>query len=227
MNQVKEHFEAEAHEFDQIMLKLIPYYPAMIDALVSAVPFESDRSIRVLDVGSGTGNITERVLRRFPSARGTCLDFSEKMIAISRHKLRAFPNVNFAVGDCREFAWPERYDAIVSSLALHHLETDIERTTFHSRAFAALNPGGCFWNADVIVAESESMQSTFLEKWKEFMRRSVSEQEIDEVWLRRYREEDHPVRLSSHLGWLKDAGFRDVDVIWKYYNFAVYGGVKA
>jgi tRNA (cmo5U34)-methyltransferase len=30
----------------------------------------------------------------------------------------------------------------------------------------------------------------------------------------------------DHLKWLKKVGFKDVDVIWKYYNFGVYGGIK-
>ena len=28
------------------------------------------------------------------------------------------------------------------------------------------------------------------------------------------------------LSWLKDIGFTDIDIIWKFYNFAVYGGFK-
>jgi tRNA (cmo5U34)-methyltransferase len=41
-----------------------------------------------------------------------------------------------------------------------------------------------------------------------------------------YREEDRPARFVDQLNRLRDIGFNGVDVIWKYYNFAVYGGVK-
>jgi tRNA (cmo5U34)-methyltransferase len=30
----------------------------------------------------------------------------------------------------------------------------------------------------------------------------------------------------NQLVWLQDMGFSEVDVIWKYYNFSVYGGRK-
>ncbi len=30
----------------------------------------------------------------------------------------------------------------------------------------------------------------------------------------------------DQLAWLAEIGFTDVDVVWKYYNFAVYGGRK-
>ncbi len=40
MDKIKKHFEEEAHEFDQIVLKLIPCYEEMISALFAAIPFE-------------------------------------------------------------------------------------------------------------------------------------------------------------------------------------------
>ena len=48
--------------------------------------------------------------------------------------------------------------------------------------------------------------------------------EVENQWLVTYREEDRPARLMSHLAWLQEAGFQDVDVVWN--NFAVYGGAK-
>ena len=58
------------------------------------------------------------------------------------------------------------------------------------------------------------------------MRKHVSEEEIDNKWLPKYREEDKPAKLMNQLQWLVDIGFIETDVIWKYYNFAVYGGRK-
>jgi tRNA (cmo5U34)-methyltransferase len=30
----------------------------------------------------------------------------------------------------------------------------------------------------------------------------------------------------DQLAWLAEIGFSEVDVVWKYFNFAVYGGRK-
>ncbi len=38
MEKVRNHFEEEAKEFDQIILKLIPYYEQMIETLISVIP---------------------------------------------------------------------------------------------------------------------------------------------------------------------------------------------
>jgi len=42
---VKNHFEEEAEEFDKTILKLIPHYNEMIEALVMAIPFEKTKKL--------------------------------------------------------------------------------------------------------------------------------------------------------------------------------------
>jgi len=49
---------------------------------------------------------------------------------------------------------------------------------------------------------------------------------VDKVQIPRYLKEDSPAVLVDHLRWLEEVGFSAVDVLWKHYNFAVYGGRK-
>ena len=58
------------------------------------------------------------------------------------------------------------------------------------------------------------------------MSKSVPMQEINSKWIVQYRNEDRPARMTDQLKWLEDIGFSDIDIAWKYYNFAVYGGKK-
>jgi tRNA (cmo5U34)-methyltransferase len=224
MDRIKKHFEEEAQEFDRIILQLIPEYTRMVEALVAAMPFESVAPIRVIDLGCGTGTVARAVLAAFPNAHVTCLDLAENMIAMARAKLARFPNVHFVVSDFTAF--DGEYDAVVSSLALHHLVTDEDKRRFYERIFARLRHGGVFYNADVVLGSSAGLQSMYLCQWRAFMRRSLSDEEIVGKWIPKYEAEDRPARLVEHLDWLKGAGFSDVDVLWKRYNFAVYGGAK-
>jgi tRNA (cmo5U34)-methyltransferase len=66
----------------------------------------------------------------------------------------------------------------------------------------------------------------YMRQWRAFMRRTVSAEEIEDKWIPKYQTEDRPAKLVDQLVWLKEIGFDDVDVIWKRYNFAVYGGAK-
>lgn len=226
MDKIKKHFEEEAKEFDQIILRLVPFYKEMVDALVSAIPFEKSDPVAVMDVGCGTGTIASRIKENFPNAKITCLDLAENMIEMARIKMREYNNVSYIVDDFSHFVFERKYDAIVSSLALHHLATDEDKKRFYKKAFDHLTNRGVFYNADVVLGSNSHLEEVQMSKWKEFMSQTVSLEEIENKWVPKYYEEDRPAKLIDHLKWLEDIGFADVDVIWKYCKGAVFGGLK-
>lgn len=224
MDKIKQHFEEEAREFDQIILTLIPEYIQMVEALLAALPFESVAPIRIIDLGCGTGTVAQGVLDAFPNAQVTCVDLAENMIAMAQAKLARFPGVRFVVGDFATF--DGEYDVVISSLALHHIAMDEDKRRFYRRIYERLSRGGAFYNGDIVVASSDVLQASYMRQWRAFMRRIISDEEIEKKWIAKYEAEDHPARLVDQLAWLTEIGFADVDVVWKHYNFAVYGGVK-
>jgi tRNA (cmo5U34)-methyltransferase len=226
MDKIKNHFEGEAHEFDSIILALIPHYPTMVRALVQSIPFGRALPIRVIDLGCGTGMVAAKVLEVFPNAQITCLDVAENMIAVAQARLARYPRMEYVVADFGTFNFDAEYDVVVSSLALHHLATDKDKQDFYRRIYQNLSPGGVFYNADVILASSGFLQDVCMNEWRRFMRQSVSENDIEGKWIPKYQEEDRPAKLIDQLAWMTEIGFVDVDVIWKYYNFAVYGGIR-
>jgi tRNA (cmo5U34)-methyltransferase len=227
MDKIRQHFDHEAAEFDRIIVRLIPHYATMVEALVAAVPFAVTTPIRVVDLGCGTGTIARRVLERFPDAHVTCVDLADNMIALAKAKLHDFRQVRYVVGDFNHFEFDAAYDLVISALALHHLVTDQDKRNLYRKIFASLNPGGVFYNADVVLASTDHLQALSMRQWQKFMLCSVSEVEIDEQWIPKYQTEDHPAKLTDQLSWMTEIGFAGVDVLWKYYNFAVYGGVRA
>jgi tRNA (cmo5U34)-methyltransferase len=226
VDRIRQHFEEEAREYDDIILKLIPHYPQMLDALVSAIPFDASEPIRVIDLGCGTGTISQRVLAAFPNTHVTCLDLVENMVEMAKVKLAQHPHVRYLVSDFSTLAFDAQYDVAVSSLALHHLVTDEDKQGFYHQIYEALAPGGVFYNADVVLGSSDALQAMYMQKWQTFMLQNISQDEMENTWLPKYYDEDRPAELTGHLAWLAEVGFADVDVVWKYYNYAVYGGTK-
>ena len=226
MDAIRQHFEKEAADFDRIIVELIPQYTDMVRALVAAIPFNGNARIQVVDLGCGTGTVAKQILEMFPHAEVTCLDLADNMIAMAKAKLGSYPRVRYIRDDFNTFDSSSKYDAIVSSLALHHLVTDEDKRRFYRRSYQSLIPGGVFYNADVVLASTEYLQTVYMRQWRDFMLRSVPEKEIDEKWIPKYHAEDRPARLTDQLTWMSRIGFAGVDVLWKYYNFAVYGGTK-
>ncbi len=225
MKHVKNHFEEEAEEFDQLIQTIIPFYEDMVSALVLSLPFHPKEQIKILDLGCGTGNISQKIKEKFPNARITCVDLAENMIKMAKTKLSPYDDIEYLRADFRELEFQEEYEAVVSSLALHHLSPE-EQRSFYRRIIGFLKGGGVFYNVDNILGSTPYLNQVYMDKWVEFMLQYRSREEVEEIWLPKHREEDFPSPLHHHIQWMKEAGFTDVDVVWKYYMFGVYGGKK-
>jgi len=107
----------------------------------------------VLDLGSGTGNLSLRVP---DCADLVCVDISAKMTEIARDKLKTRPNVRFIHVDLLEYFHQDdqRFDAIVSTYAVHHLTED-EKLVLFQHVWDRLDPGGRAVFGDLMV-ENES-----------------------------------------------------------------------
>ena len=199
----------------------------MLDAIVLTFPFKQSHPIDVIDLGCGTGTIARRIKDAYPQARITCVDIAEKMLKIAQTKLGNSGDVRYQLANLEDYEFDSAYDIAVSSLALHHLVSEDDKIKFYKKIYACLKSGGVFYNADVILGSSSHLQKRYMEKWREYMRLQVSEEEIEQKWIPQHYDEDYPSKLIDQLVWLQDMGFTEVDVVWKYYNFAVYGGCKA
>jgi tRNA (cmo5U34)-methyltransferase len=63
------------------------------------------------------------------------------------------------------------------------------------------------------------------EFYKEYMRNNLRGEELG-IWLHHAFKEDKPIALEDQLSWMKEAGFKEVECIWRYKNLAVYYGLK-
>lgn len=226
MEHVKEHFEEEAKEFDETIVKLIPMYTQMIDSMILTIPYDVSDKFKVLDLGTGTGNVSKAVKEKFKHANIDCIDIAEKMIEMAKIKLGDYGDIHYYTGDFYEFEFEEKYDVVVSSLALHHIKTDNEKKKFYYKIYNSLKDGGIFINSDSVLGSNEKIQELYLEKWKKFMLNSLPKAEIETKWIPQSKKEDYPAPITNHLKWLENVGFKDLDVVWKYYGWAVYCGTR-
>jgi tRNA (cmo5U34)-methyltransferase len=223
-DRTNDYFERDAAEFDGIIRKLIPNYGLMLDLLVSVIPFPAERSFAVMDLGCGTGAVSAAVAGKYPGAALTGVDLSDIML---RHaKLKLGDRITCIQADFNGFEFPGRYDLIVSSLALHHLKTDEDKLAFYKKIFEALNPEGQFINIDVVAGGSDALRSVYEGSWEAFIARHFSREEIESKWLPNSAAEDFPAPMTVHLDMMRSCGFRDIDIVYKYYKFAVYTGRK-
>ena len=104
----------------------------------------------VLEIGTGTGAFARAAAKL--CSHVTALDVSEVMLKYASLKAREgkLGNIDFLHAGFLSFDYPRRtFDAVVSSLALHHLP-DVWKLVALEKIFETLKPGGLFHLMDVV-----------------------------------------------------------------------------
>ncbi len=217
-------FDAHAGGYDDdLRRRLIPSFDDFYGAGVAALACRVHPRDRVLDLGAGTGLLSGFVAQAFPAAELVLLDGAPAMLERARGRLAgASAPVTLVVGDMADPLPEGRFDAIVSSLAIHHLDDEGKRDLFR-RAYEALNPGGVFVNAEQVRAPSERLEGRYL-RWHRdaSLARGATEAEW-EAAVERMRV-DRCATVEDQLAWLSEAGFPDPDAPYRLYRLAVLVG---
>ena len=140
-------FEFRPEGYLESMLEEVPGYVELQEETVRAT--EGLRAERILELGVGTGETARRVLELHPDARLTGIDSSAAMLKEARERL---PAADLRVARLEDPLPEGPFDLVVSTLAVHHLDSTGKADLFR-RVAAVLRPGGRFVLADVVVPE--------------------------------------------------------------------------
>jgi len=171
-----------------------------IAAAIDQLPV--DRSVRILEIGAGTGGTTARVLPYLPSARAEYVftDVSPHFLARAREKFRGFPWVEHRIldieGSARAQGFRDGGFDLVLAANVFHATADLRQTLGH--AMDLLAPGGL-----LVMVEATSPQSWvdlvfgLMEGWWKFSDLSL--------------RPSHPLlSRQKWLGLLEEVGFSEV-----------------
>jgi len=168
---------------------------------------------RVLDLGSGDGQVVGRVVDAYPAVEAIACDFSPEMLGRARERfadVTAVTVVEHDLDDPLPQAWGA-FDAIVSAFAIHHVVDDRKRALY-GEVFDHLAPGGVFCNLEHVASPTPELHEAFL---------SVLGQTL--------ADDDPSNKLAlteAQLGWLRDIGFEQVDCFYKWREIGLLAGVK-
>jgi tRNA (cmo5U34)-methyltransferase len=217
-------FDLAADKYDRNRRRVIPCFDDFYGCMLSLIPYGIADAIDFLDIGAGTGLVTEMVLNRFPRCRATLIDISEEMLLKAKERFAKRSNIRFEVFDYSRTALSGNYDLVLSAMSIHHLSNPDKQSTFKN-IHNVLSSGGLFINAEIVRGDTEGSEQICRELWRQHIEKSgLTQAEIDEIYKR--MEYDIPASLNKQLDWLREVGFEDVDCFYKYFSFAVYAGKK-
>ena len=184
-------------------------------ALLEFVPRNARR---MLDLGTGDGRLLALV--RAAMARwghgdteGVAMDFSPAMLEAARKRFAAETSVT-VVAHNLDKRLPElgRFDAVISSFAIHHLEHERKRALY-GEIYELLNSGGVFCNLEHVASPTPRLHEEFL--------RSIG------FTVETEDPSNKLLDLETQLGWLREIGLVDVDCHWKWRELALLAGRRA
>lgn len=219
---VRAAFDAAAADYDALRRKLIPefdsFYGVTLDLLEEAL---GDRSFSCMDLGIGTGLLSEMILKRFPRSTIEGVDFAPKMIETARMRLAHFgARVDFTVADYSLGPLRGPVDAVVSALSIHHLDHAAKRRLFRL-VYEALAPGGIFINADQSLGGAPELEAAYQRRWeKDVQATGIGAAEFAAAGER--TKLDRSATFADQIAWLEQAGFAYADIAWKRHRFTVF-----
>jgi SAM-dependent methyltransferase len=209
-----------------------------------------------LDLASGPGSISQRLLARFPGARAIAVEIDPVMVALGRGALGTTGGrLRWIEADLASTEWLEalgdtHVDVVLSTTALHWLEPEALDRLYRDLG-RLLPPGGLFLNGDhmafgpALPAFSRLSRRVLDEQWTDaaFVARGIetAEQWWDALALepalapllaertRRFagkQRQDSPPGFDVHVAALHDAGFREVGTIWQVLSNRVLLAVR-
>jgi len=221
---VASHLHIRLDEYDARIRTFIPGYEQMLDAGAHALRALATPAPVIVDLGTGTGAFASRCISVRSDAKVIAIDEDAAILDLARQRLtRDGVMASFVQ---RSFLDPALLttvvppcDAIVASLALHHVRTTDRKRQLYGDCHKSLASDGLLVSVDCFVSSDERLAELEREEWRRHLRCSYSETETD-GYFSAWATEDVYVPLMQELAMMRDAGFAP-DVVWRVAPFAV------
>lgn len=236
--QCKWEFNSEVTEcFEDMLSRSIPQYDVMRDSATELVyrsikkchKYSKD-NFQVLDIGCSDGLMIQSMIDKFgDDGHFVGVDVSEPMLQKAKFRfLDHIINKRVSIENCdlRTNFPSGHYDAVTSILSIQF--TPIEyRQQIIQKIYDSLSPSnGCFVMVEKVLGNTHNINKLFVDTYYDLKRQNgYTEEQIER---KRLSLEGVlvPVTNDWNIDLLKQAGFKQIDVFWKWMNFVGYIAFK-
>ena len=186
--EMKEFFNAKIDGYDDLHLK-------QIEGKEKIVEFIPKDTKNIIDLGAGTGLQLIKVYKEFPEIKTTAIDVSDEMLKKLAER-NISDNITIINESFFDYEFGLNVDAVISTQALHHFDSN-DKLTLFKKVYNCLKNGGVFINEDYFAVDEETEKQGF-EDYKNLARGEG-------------KHYDTPLTLEHEIEILKEAGFSQVD----------------
>jgi tRNA (cmo5U34)-methyltransferase len=214
---MEEFFNSVSVGYDEHMREVIKDYDKFYKILASPIE-RSDAALKILDLGCGTGAELKDILLKCPDAQFTCVDIAEEMLKLLVQKYQSNAKQLTLIHSPYETVELVEmdYHYVVCAACLHHYPYQ-RKLKFFKKIFGLLRRGGAFIEGDFFITPAQERED--LEKYNQLVA------EFPEIEHGNYHV-DATNSIPSEIKVFADAGFQDIDVIYKEGNPGILIGRK-
>lgn len=226
MSFTDDHRGRDYHSISQSRQRLLPHLTELYETALRLLPEpQEDQPYRVLDIGTGTGLMVERLLKKIPEARVHVVHDSKVNLDAAEDRLAEYTDqLTYELGDYLRVDLEGPFDVVIQELAANFLENKSKRTLL-SAAYAALRRGGRLISITQVRGATDVLEDRYVAQWREMAReQGASDDEIEHAILTSGK--NRTATLAQQIDWMAGDGFENVDCHVKYWRLAVVAGDK-
>ena len=220
----------------------IPFATEQLNIMLKLLSHLNNEVSSFIDIGAGDGILSHLLLERYNSANGVLVDFSLPMIEAAKNRLVKYKDrIQIINADISNKNWQEKIftnisttvDAIISGYCIHHLPHG-RKYELYQEIYNHLSPNGIFINIEHVASKStwgeKISDDMFIESLYSFETVNNSNKTIEAVGIEFQNRPDKKDNIllspETQCEWLREIGFKNVDVYFKCCELAVFSGMK-
>jgi len=223
---------ASAHsaaQYDEQILRTIPYYDKFHEETIHFVKSYLPEPIIWLDTGCGTGSLVYKCLPFFPDTQFILSDPSAAMLEAAREKLSGSDDrVRFLKPAATQNLASDLSGKpdVITAIQAHHYLSVPDRKKATEVCFDLLKTDGIFITFENIAPMTKSGIETGKKNWGEYQLSKGKTKEEIENHLARFGKEYFPITIQEHLSLYRSCSFKAVEMLWYSYMQAGFYCIK-
>jgi len=214
-----------ANVFDDMIDRSVPFYKENLNLSINIVKNYLKNGDKVLDLGSSTGTFLINLAKTTSNLNLVGIDNSSAMIERATNKAKAFGvDISFKENDFIEYEFG--INKLITANYTIQFIRPIKREKLIAKIYNSLEENGIFLMSEKLVSEDKKLNKLLIDEYYSYKKqKGYSEYEISK---KREALENVliPYTESENKEMLLNAGFKHIETIFRWCNFATFLAFK-
>ncbi len=213
--------------FDNMLKRSVPFYYNIQKEICYFAKKFIKPNTNVYDLGCSTGYTVRKIAKNFKKQNITlwAVDYSSELLTRAKDRLRKYKNINYINCDLNKDFKISGASFVVANLVLQFLKYS-SRQKLLKNIYSGLQPGGCFIMVEKLRNDNFFLENIFVDRYYFFKQKNRYSREEIVRKERALKSILSPLTMQKNIELLQKAGFSNIEVFFRWFNFCGFIAVK-